>query len=162
MEVMVGIAVLLVVSLTVYGVLYRSTTVSTQMSSLMDRQEQGRIVLDRIADEIRHAKSDTVIVGGSNGSSSISFQKYEDVGGVPTLSAVITVRISDATEGRLVREEGTDTIGLCRGVPTGGFAVSLSGNVYTLTLRLRNTSLTSEQEGSAQVATVTTKVSPRN
>lgn len=142
-EVMIGSVVLSFLVLAVFLLIHRGATTYASASRHETLTRGARVVLDRVSEELRMANPDTLVVG----TGSLTFQVSSGFSGGKTawssaieygyeLSDVDANNNGKKDEGRLVREQGGQSVRLCDYVKAGGFVVSRSGNRLTITLVL--------------------------
>ena len=181
LEVIIASAVLFVISAAIYALLLRSSKTYHESARLNTLQRNARIVLDRMAEEIRIANPDTLMI--TTGSSpSVRFQMMVSFNaGVTTWGPTFVYRATDPAgadklnpvdannNGRLddvmlVRHEDgaatDDMIVLSHYVKTGGFVVTHDSAQRKVTITL---TLAAKDERNQEVSvTASTTVHIRN
>lgn len=152
-EVMVAIAILGILIVVVYSILGGSHRSFTTGVRLGDLQERARIVLDRMANELRLSAAPQISTSTVNGAPSIAFRVNEGFsGGQITWSTTIAYRfefepgeldngLDDNNnklidEGMIIREKDGQKVVLTRDVLKGGVAFSVSGDRIEIQLTL--------------------------
>lgn len=151
MELMIAMVILLAVSSSVYAILSSSTTSYTNQTRLALLQDNTRLALDQMANELRQADRSTLAVttvgSGSQATQVVTFHAPTGfAAGKTTWSGVMEYRFGNSAldnmvdgvtgEGSLVRVENGVTRRLCDYVKPGGFLVTRSGNNLKITLTL--------------------------
>ena len=164
LEVMVSLGALALITMAIYGLVAAGSTTYANTTRQNTLQENGRRVLDQMSAEFRLANPDTLVVGTTysstsvtkNGSTStttvgvttVSFQVSTGFeAGVTTWGSTIeyAYEASDVDsnnnsikdEGRLVRSQDGETVRLCDYVKAGGFTAVKTGSTLALTLTLQ-------------------------
>lgn len=171
-EVIVAMTILAAVLGMFYAMLFRSTTTYTNVSRMGNIQENGRRVLDEMANELRLADRATIVITnagtGASQTQTVNFR-------IPTAfappnvtwSAPIEYRFETAPvnmvqgvtgEGRAVRLEGGRRRTLCDYVKPGGLRITRTGNNLTIRLVL----VVNDERNKILETSVETSVTLRN
>lgn len=171
-EVMIASVILGILTLMIYGLIYRGSTTYAVASRHNTLQRNARNALDRIAEELRIANPDTLVAGMDGGGvGTLQFQTSTGFSGGATTwgpmirytyeaSSVDANNNSIQDEGRLVREDLGSGVKatICDYVKKGGFVLSQTGQRVTITLTL----VVADEKNKEMSSTVSTSIVLRN
>jgi hypothetical protein len=166
MEVMIAVAILSILIVVVYSILGRSQRSFQTGVKLADLQERARIVLDRMANELRLSAASEIATSTVNGTSAISFRMNEGFSAGQILWSTQVIYqfqfepgefdngLDDnnnglADEGIIVRVKDAQSIVLTRDVLKGGIAFTVTGDRIDIQL-----TLTARDEGGRPLSAV--------
>lgn len=148
-EVVIASAVMLFIISAIYALVYRGSDTYSTVSKQNTLQRNAQIVLDRIAEDLRNANPDTLIVGANSLSLQVAsgYAAGSTTWG-PTITYSVETSVVDANNNGVTSDDGCimrripglsppEAVRICDYVPlVGGFTTARTGSVVTVTLTL--------------------------